>query len=62
MSKVRPDQFPHYSSVLVISFRLDSKKIPLEYQLKCAFNPQNEISILQNMLKSIESPLNNNME
>ena len=62
MSKVRADQFPNYSTVSLLTLRPDSKKTPLEYQHKCAFNPHKEILALLNISKNTENHLNSNTE
>lgn len=62
MSKVRPDQFPGYSSVYINLLRLGSKKTLSEYQRKCVYSPQNVISTHLNKSKNIENLSNSSME
>lgn len=62
MSKVRADQFPNYQTVFQVLFRQVSRKIPLEYPLRCVSSLQNAELELLNTSKSIENPSRNNME
>jgi hypothetical protein len=62
MSKVRADQFPNYQTVSNYSSRLDSKKKPLAFQLRCVCSQLNATYRPQKIYRNIENLTNSNVE